>query len=257
VPVMIVAGVALWSVPLRHEAAASLRAAAGHPATPIAVLALCAVLLAGKTPINRDIVPLTTNALKHAAGMLSIDGAYTHQSSGHPIGPWGGIYPGARGAYGIVGPRVPVWSMHTETYCMLPDCKMRSYPHFLMGRSWDRVMWGTAEEGETALRAAGLNYFLFSRELLVRDPLFFSPLFSPDAIARHFGVRWTDGTTTLLTWSGPETTPLDETWLVEYRQATAASPWRLFGNARMKAIFERLHATPHPWRSVELPQARP
>jgi hypothetical protein len=192
------------------------------------------------------------NALKHAVGVLSIDDAYTHQFSGHSVGPWGGIYPGARGAYGVVGPHVPIWSMHAETYCMLPGCKMRSFPHFLMGRSWDRVMWGTPEEGETALRADGLNYFLFSRALPIRDPLFFSPLFSPDNISRRLGIRWTDGTSFLLTWYGPETRPLDDAWLAGYRQAVAESPLLPFRNDMMKASFERLYATPHPWRAGDL-----
>jgi len=136
---------------------------------------------------------------------------------------------------------------------MLPDCRMMSSPFYLMSRSWDRVMWGTPQEGERTLRAAGLNYFLFSRELPIRDPLFFSPLFSPDTIANHLAIRWTDGITTLLTWPSPETTTPDAAWLAAYRQAADASPMRSFPNARIKAIFERLYATPHPWRSVELP----
>jgi hypothetical protein len=253
VPVMIVAGIALWTAPLRVNAGTSLAAVAGHPATPLIVLALCAVVIAIKTPrMGQNIVPLTANALKYATGFLSIDDAYTHQSGGHPVGPWGGIYPGARGAYATVGPHVPIWSLHAETYCMLPDCKMMSFPHFLMTRAWDRVMWASPEQGRDALRAAGLNYFLFSRELPIRDPLFFSPLFSPDGIARYFGIRWTDGTTILLTWSGPETRPLDETWLAEYRRAVAASPMREFRSAAMKSVFERLNATPHPWRPADL-----
>src|SRR5262249_45743683 len=87
-----------------------------------------------------------------------------------------------------------------------------------------------------------------------RDPLPLSPLFSPDNIARYFGIRWTDGTTTLLTWSGPDTTPLDEAWVREYRRAVAQAEWLgRFPNAEMRAVFERLRATPRPWRSVELP----
>jgi hypothetical protein len=254
VPVMIVAGIALWTVPLRSHTGASLAVVAGHPVTPLVVLLLCAAVIAGKTPrIGQNILPLAASALKYAAGVLSIDGAFTHPSSGHSIGPWGGIYPGARGAYAVVGPHVPIWSMHTETYCMLPGCKMRSFPHFLMGRSWDRVMWGTPEEGERALRADGLNYFLFSRGLPIRDPVFFSPLFSPDSISRHLEIRWTDGTSFLLTWPGPETKRLDDDWLAAYRQAVAASPVREFRNVQMKGVFERLYATPHPWHSVELP----
>jgi len=259
VPVVIVAGIAMWAAPIRHRSGASWLAMLKHPVIPVIVLASCAVVIAVKTRIDRNIVPLSANAIKYAAGMLSTDDAYVHQTNGRPVGPWGGIYPGSRGAYGIVGPHIPIWSMHLQTYCMLPDCKMMYYAPFLMTRSWDRVMWGTPEEGQRALRSAGLNYFLFSREFEIRDPLPLSPLFSPDRIARYFGIRWTDGTTTLLTWSGPDTTRLDEAWVGEYRRAVAqAAGVQRFPNAEMKAIFERLNATPHPWRSFELPwQTRP
>jgi hypothetical protein len=47
---------------------------------------------------------------------------------------------------------------------------------------------------------------------------------TPDNIARYFGIRWTDGTTTLLTWAGSGTTALDEKWVADYRQSVATSP---------------------------------
>jgi hypothetical protein len=210
-------------------------------------------MLAGRAQLDRDTGPLSANALAHAAGIISIDDAYAPRRAGGAEAPWGGIYPGARGAYTIVGPRTPIWSMNVFCYCMLPDCKMMSFWLDLMTQSWDRVIWGTPEEGQQALRAAGLNYFLFSRELDIFGPLPLSPLFSPDNIGRYFGIRWTDGTTTLLTWAGPDTTAPDESWLAEYRAAVTASPFlRRFPNAEMKAIFDRLHATPHPWRSFDL-----
>jgi hypothetical protein len=275
VPVVIVIGIAMWTVPLRASTGSSSAAVVGHPATPIVVVALCAAMIAGKTRVDRALVPLAGNALKHAAGMLSIDDAFGRQSSGHsamavrddrgvlsgsiasgadPRKSPAGIYPGARGAYAVVGPHVPIWSMHLDSYCMLPDCKIMTYPNFIMTRSWDRIMWGTPEQAREVLRAAGFNYFLFSRELLINTPLPLSRLFSPDNIGRYVGIRWTDGTTTLLTWSGPDTTAPDQAWLSDYQRAVSTS--RLvqnFPNARMKAIFDRLHATPHPWRSVDLP----
>jgi hypothetical protein len=275
VPVVIVVGIAMWTAPLRGRTASSLAVVVRHRATPIVVVALCAAMIVGKTRIDRAMVPLAGNALKHTAGMLSIDDAFGRQSSGHsamgvrddrgvlsgsiasgsdPRRSPAGIYPGARGAYGVAGPHVPIWSMHLDSYCMLPDCKMMTFPNFIMTRSWDRIMWGTPEEAREVLRAAGYNYFLFSRELLIYTPLPLSPLFSPDNIARYLGMRWTDGTTTLLTWAGPDTRALDEAWLAEYRQSVETSrKVQGFPNARMKAIFEQLNATPHPWRSVELP----
>lgn len=163
--------------------------------------------------------------------------------------PWGAIYPGARGAREVVGPRTLIWSFHSTSFCMLPDCFVASYPGFLMGRDWDRIMFGTPEEAKGALQKAGINYFLFSKELKSADPLLTAPLFSPDLISRYLGIRWTDGTTALLTWLDPDIQPFDESWLQAYRRtaATASSVEYL------KDVFARLHATPHPWRAVTLP----
>jgi hypothetical protein len=83
-----------------------------------------------------------------------------------------------------------------------------------------------------------------------------SPLFSPDNIAQNLGVRWTDGTTTLLTWLGPGVQPLDKAWLADYRHAVEESGTaRSFPYEAMKKIFARLNATPHPWRPFQLPWA--
>src|SRR5215212_7209793 len=95
----------------------------------------------------------------------------------------------APGAYAAVGPDVPIWSLHILSYCMLPGCKMESAYSFIMTRDWDRLMWGSPEERRALLQVAGLNHFLFSRELDIHDPLPRSPLFSPENIGRHFGVR--------------------------------------------------------------------
>jgi hypothetical protein len=275
VPVMIVAGCTLWTAPISLRSLPSVAAVFGHPLAPVVVLAVCAVVIAHKTRIDRAIVPLGANALSYAVGILSIDDAFARQSDGQPImGRRGdatiaagapartspqarvaGIYPGARGAYATVGPHTPIWSLHWDSYCMLPDCKMMNFSFFIMTPSWERLMWGTPEEGRAALRAAGLNYFLYSRELLIIDPLPLSQLFSPDNIARYFGIRWTDGTTTLLTWAGSGTTALGEEWVADYRQSVATSRRvQDFPNAALKTFFEQLSASPHPWRPIEPPK---
>ena len=275
VPVMIVAGCALWTATTPLRSLPSVAAALGHPLAPVVVLAVCAVVIVNKTRIDRAITPLGANALRYAVGILSIDDAFVRQSDGQPItGRRGdatiaagalarttpqarlaGIYAGARGAYATVGPHTPIWSLHWDTYCMLPDCKMMNFSFFIMTPSWERLMWGTPEEGRAALRAAGLNYFLYSRELSIIDPLPLSQLFSPDNIARYFGIRWTDGTTTLLTWAGSGTTALDEEWVADYRQSVATSPRvQGFPNAALKTFFEQLSASPHPWHPIEPPR---
>ena len=196
------------------------------------------------------------NAWRFARGAYSIDRAYTTQDGWAGRLPWGGIYPGARGAYSIVGPSTRIWSMHIHSYCMLPDCLMETYPAFTMGRDWDRLMFGTAEDGREVLQSAGLNYFLFSRELATNlglvDILPRSELFSPDNINRYLGIRWTDGKTALLTWAGNDTVPLDSEWLADYRRAVESSQTEnAFPYVAMKNIYIGLHAKPHPWRSFE------
>jgi hypothetical protein len=271
IPLVIVAGCAMWTSPRRQGGMAYRAGWLSRPMIPILVLVLCLGVTATKTRIYRNIVPIGLNALEHAAGFLSIDATYAYASSVYffrqqartgvsdrPAGQVFGpilkcTYPGARGAYGIVGPHTPIWSMHSGGCCMLPDCKMMSFAFFVMTPAWDRVMWGTPEEAQAALRAAGLNYFLYSHELQIRDPLPLSPLFAPDTIARHFGVRWTDGTTVLLTWPGADTIALDEAWVADYRRAVAASQFvQDFPNAAMKRLFAELRANPQavidsPW----------
>lgn len=277
-PIMIVASIAMWTAPLRIAASSRLAALVRHPGAPVPIAALCLVAIIHTTHVNRVVVPLFGNAVEHALGVLSIDAAFQRQSAGmltmavrpeasaavannsayRDRNPLAGTYPGARGAYAVVGPGTPIWSLHANSYCMLPDCTMMSYPFYVMTPALDRVLWGAPEEARSLLRGAGINYFLFSRELQLYGPLPLSALFSPDHIGNYLGIRWTDGITTLLTWTGPDTSPLDAGWMEEYRRSVATSRFlRLFPEAEMHAIFDRLNATPHPWHAVELPLRRP
>ncbi len=219
---------------------------------PTAVIVLLSCVFYGAYP------QMTLGALKRglsfAVGRYSLDAAYTTQYGPPPRRAWSAIYAGARGAYGVVGPGTPIWSLHIHTYCMLPDCLVESYPSFLMTHHWDRVMFGAPDEAEQTLRAAHLDYFLFTREDEIRDPLPLSPLFSADNIGHSLGILWTDGTTSLLTWLGPGVTPLDRAWIADYRRAVERSGTvQSFPYAAMKQIFAGLDATPHPWRALRLP----
>jgi hypothetical protein len=141
---------------------------------------------------------------------------------------------------------------------MLPECRMEHNLSIAISSDWDRLMFGTPEDGRTVLQAAGRNYFLFSRSLArdlgIESSLPVSRLFSPDTIARYLGIRWTDGDTALLTWLGPDTMPLDDAWVSDYRRAVDASRTvQRFPHAAMKRIYDALRATPHPWRTFQLP----
>ncbi len=246
VPILVVVGVTLWSVSLENLMPGTPRSAWCAAAPLLVVAAVAAATI--KSFGNNNVRAHLANAWRFAVGGFSIDRAYTTQIEAGRY-PWGGIYPGARGAYRVLGPRAPIWSFHISAYCMLPDCNMLTYPPFTMGPDWDRVMFGTAEEAKQALQKAGIDYFLFSKELGVLDPLVKSPLFAPDQIGRNLGILWTDGTTVLLTWSGLDTRPLDNSWIEPYRKAAEGA--QSVGD--LKDIFERLRATPHPWHSFKLP----
>lgn len=218
----------------------------------VAIVVMFACLIG---ELDRDLARHTLgNALRFATGRYSIDAAYSNQYGPAPRTHWSAIHPGARGAYQVVGPGTPIWSLHVHTYCMLPDCIVESFPSFLMTRHWDRVMFGTPEQAKLTLHAAHLDYFLWTRDDDIRDPLPRSPLFSPGNIGRYLGLRWTDGTTSLLTWLGPGVAPLDPAWVDDYRRAVSASGTvGGFSYATFQSIFARLDATPHPWRNFRLP----
>ena len=248
VPVLIVIGTALWAVSLDQ-----LVASPGRRRVFTAVLAPLAVVSVWASTIATFQDPQMfrtnlANSWAFVSGAFSIDRAYTMQSFPGRF-PWGAIYPGARGAREVVGPRAVIWSFHSNAFCMLPDCYVASYPAFLMGQDWDRIMFGTPEEAKNALQRAGIHYFLFSKELQSGDPLMTAPLFSSESISRYLGIRWSDGTTALLTWRDPDTLPFDESWLQAYRRTAAT----VAPVENLKGVFAQLHATPHPWRGVKLP----
>jgi hypothetical protein len=248
VPILIVAGTGLWAVSLRAFPNRQTRWRAGVVAPPLVLAACFAVTVASFRNANPR--AHLANVWSFVSGRYSIDQAYTMQRLPGRFA-WGGIYPGARGAYQAVGPHTPIWSLHIFSYCMLPDCNIETHPAFTMGPDWDRVMFGAPDEAKEALQKAGINYFLFSRELRIADPLVGeSSLFAPDVIGRHLGIYWTDGTTALLTWIGSTTMVFDQSWVADYKRLAKGAP----SMAHLKPVFERLRRTPHPWQSITLPQ---
>jgi hypothetical protein len=255
VPLMLVGAAGLWRLPVSGVDSWYVRLFCDRR-MPAAVLALSLLTFAAATPPARFFDTWLPHALRFAAGSVSIDTAYTLQPTSNPLFPVNAIHPGARGAYSVVGPSIPIWSFHTQTYCMLPDCRVESIASFILP-GWVEAMYDRPESGRRALAASGHNYFLFSRELPIADTLPLSPLFSPDTIARYMGIRWTDGTTTLLTWIGPGVEQIDAAWLAEYRHAVEQSiAVQTFPNEAMRQVFARLRAMPHPWHPFPLPWSR-
>jgi hypothetical protein len=257
IPIVLLCGVVL--VRVGAEADGQSGRLLRHPMAPYAVIAACFITAFISYHPRRAPMDAVLDASRFAVGRYSIDEAYTTQKGFPARASYGGIYPGARGAYEAVGPHVPILSFSTYSYCMLPGCRVESWPSFATSPDWDRLMFGSPEEGRDALQAAGLNYVLFSTDLYLNsDPVLLSPLLAPDNIARYFGIRWTDGTSSLLTWLGPGIRPLDEAWLGRYRRAVADSgALQSFPLETFRVIYARLRATPHPWHSFVVPWSIP
>jgi hypothetical protein len=220
---------------------------------PLCVFVACFFCAHAAYPPGR-FAQVLMGARQFAFGEISIDRAYVAQTQWPGRMPSGGIYPGARGAYQIVGPNTPVWTFHVHSYCMLPDCNFQTHAPFIMSRDMDQVLYGSPEQARSVLQDAGMNYFFFSSELVVADFVVGAPLFQPDNIGKYLGVRWTDGKSVLLTWKGDDTRPFEGEILNSYKGAVEVSavaksfPWKA-----MNAIFLRLRSEPHPWKSFPLP----
>jgi hypothetical protein len=174
-------------------------------------------------------------------GQFSLKDAYQNQQSSPGL-PWGGIYPGIIEPWRIAGPGTRIWSFHIWSYCMLPDCNVQEFFSERLSSSWPTVLFGPVEESINALKAEGLNYFFFSPELRMgNDPLPSSPTFSPGEIAKHLAVRWTNGTSYLLTWPNDKTRPIDQKFLVAYGAAVKASGNSNFDAYKKIADYLTLH----------------
>jgi hypothetical protein len=174
----------------------------------------------------------TINGLSFLSGRYSLASAFSRKplgflSSGFDFG---GIEPGTLTASRQLPPDTPIWSTNVDSYCMVPHCVVESSISYRMSPRMDEVLGGSPELARQLLQEAGLNYFLFSKEHRLLDPLPFSRLFAPEVIGRYLGIYWTDGTTFLLTWSGNNTRPIDDDFLSAYsfRLSERESPWFFF-----------------------------
>jgi hypothetical protein len=166
---------------------------------------------------------IVANAADLWNGQLSIAGAYRNQQGWPGRLPFGAIYPGLEPVLQIAGPRTRIWSFHIHSYCMLPECNVQGFQSFRFSPSWQTVLLGSPEDTEKALRAEGLDNFFFSSELGMQDILPLVPMFSPDQIDRHLGIRWSDGTSYLLSWRSAETTALTPAFLAQYRKSVSTN----------------------------------
>jgi hypothetical protein len=227
--------------------------------TVLPAVLLVAVLGAwqGKDHWSRRLPSETANALRFFFGRFSLADAYAHVG-GYAFG---GINPDALNAARQLPYGTPIWSTNVDSYCMVPGCVIESAISFKMSGRLDEILGGDPELAKQRLQEAGLNYFLFMKDYRIIDLLPFSRLFAPDTIGRYLGVKWSDGSTFLLTWIGPDTTPIGPDFLDAYtrrRAAPDALQWFKFDELapliatiapRMRSVTERGTAqTLFSWR---------
>ena len=114
-----------------------------------------------------------------------------------------------------------------------------------MSARLDEILGGDPELAKQRLQEAGLNYFLFMKDYRVLDLLPYSRLFAPETIGHYLGVKWSDGSTFLLTWIGPDTTPIGPDFLDPYTRLRAvpdALQWFKFDAA---CPADRRHRATH------------
>ena len=188
-------------------------------------LAVPAILLVGTlvawqshahwmSPLRRD----TANAVRFFAGSYSLGEAYSYANS---LYAFGAINPGALAAAQQLPYGTPIWSTNVDSYCMVPGCLIESAISFKMSGRLDEILGGDPDLAKQRLQEAGLNYFLFMKDYRMIDLLPFSRLFAPDTIGSYLGVKWSDGSTFLLTWIGPDTRPLGPDFLDAYTRRRA------------------------------------
>jgi hypothetical protein len=207
----------------------------------VPILLTCMSLAQAYASQKATLLPVLTNALRFAGGQYSIYDAYKDQSGWPALPDSRAIYPGMYEAWKSIGLGKRIWSFNVHSYCMAPGCRVESHLSSKMSVQRADILFGSAETAKTALQRDGLNYFFISTYLDIRDPLICTPLFSPDTIAEHFGVQWTNGTDVLLTWKGPATEPLSAEWIDKYRATLKASPYTpsCVGNGPAFSYFGR------------------
>ena len=195
---------------------------------------------------------------RFVSGRYSVYDAYINQTEWPTRMPFGAIYPGSFAVWKLLGadPKPRVWTLHIHAYCMLPGCIWESDKSFPMSPRMFDVIFGPLDQAQQILQREGMNYFLVSRSLQIRDELAGARLFSPDHIGDYLGIKWTDGTTDLLTWLGPGVQPLTSDWLAHYRQQVSESgeAASLRSNELIyRTVYERLKSHPKWGYQLQLP----
>lgn len=192
--------------------------------------------------VTDNIKSVLTNGIKFARGKLSIADAYKNQQGWPGRMPTGGIYPASQAVWEHLPRHTRIWSMHVHSYCMLPDCHMEGFMSYRFSRHFENVYFGEPKVAANLLKDEGLNYFFYSNDLNLTDPLPLAPLFSPKHIAEYFGIAWTDGESTLLTWKENANFSIDKQWIDKYRKHVQDAPIiKSFPGSQMRTVLQDAH----------------
>ena len=193
----------------------------------------------------------STSAMRFFIGRYSLAEAYTRANSGHQFG---AIDPGVLAAARQLPYGTPIWSTNVDSYCMVPGCLIESVLSFKMSGRLDDILGDDPQLAKQRLQEAGINYFLFNKNYGLLDILPYSRLFAPETIDSYLGVKWTDGSTFLLTWKGSDTAPLGRDFLDDYTRLHGGpeSTWFYFRELapEIVSLAPRLRAATQ-WREVK------
>lgn len=165
------------------------------------------------------------HAVKFAGGNVSLADAYRRR---------GAVSEPAVAYRKQIGTAARVYTFNLNDYSMSPGAEVESFVSFGLHQDWHTVMFEPPAAARAALQAQRLDYFVINFKSRVIDVLQYAPLFRPENLAQNFAVAWTDGDVYLLTWAGPGTTPLPESFFWRYTDEHFA------GTIDLKPLYDQV-----------------
>jgi hypothetical protein len=190
---------------------------------PVPIAVALGTLYQAYDSVQDSFGKVVSSATRFAGGQYSIYDGYKDQAGWPARMPWGAVHPGMLTAWREFGPGTRIWSFYVWSYCMLPNCRVEGFQSFSVSPHAPEVFFGPPEQAKKILQDEGLNYFFVSWDMMDRDALPCAPVLSVEHIAENLGVKWTDGTSYILTWLGPGITPLTPDWIGKYREHIKAA----------------------------------
>ena len=139
----------------------------------------------------------------------------------------------------------PIWDSQIREYCAAPECHYESFFSFSLGPNWHTIAFGSPDEAEATLKAAGVDYFSIDTSQPFFDILPYAPLFSPHNIARYFSIAWARDGIYLLTWRSPKLQTVPPDFFPAYEQSKKLGADR----ADFKGMYDVLDAVYRQWNA--------